>query len=127
VADDPVVLLVGDVSALHDIGGLALGAAARVPLAVVLINNEGGRLFEQLPLARVADEATLRHFTTPHRCDFEHAAGLYGHAFTRVRTRSALAAALAAALARRACTVIEAVVPPQSAAEQQTRILAALG
>ena len=126
VADDPVVLLVGDVSALHDIGGLALGSAVRVPLAVVVINNDGGRIFEQLPIARSAGEETMRHFTTPHGCDFEHAARLYGHAFARVKTRTALADALGSALARRGCTVIDAVVPPHGAAEEQAGVLAAL-
>lgn len=126
VADEPVALLVGDISALHDISGLALGGAVRAPLAVVVINNGGGRIFEQLPVARMVGAEALRHFTTPHDCDFEHAARLYHHPFARVRTRGALAEALTRALARRGCTLIEAVVPPNGAAEERARILAAL-
>lgn len=126
VATEPVALLVGDLSALHDIGGLALGAAAAVPLAVVVVNNDGGRIFEQLPLARLADAGVMRHFITPHGCDFEPAARLYGHRFARVRTRDELQAALAAALARRGCTLIEAIVAPSGAAAQRARVLAEL-
>lgn len=126
VAASPVVLLVGDVSALHDIGGLALAAAARVPLVIVVINNDGGRIFEQLPVARVADGDTMRHFTTPHGLDFEAAARLYRQAFERVATRPALDQALGAALGRSGCTLIEAVVPAHGAAEEQARIVAVL-
>lgn len=126
VADAPVLLLVGDVSALHDVGGLALGAAARVPLVIVVIHNDGGRIFEQLPVAQAADAGALAHFTTPHGLDFEAAARLYRHAFERVTTTRGLQRALAAGLARRGCTLIEAVVPPHGAAQDQARILAAL-
>jgi len=126
VADGPVVLLVGDVSALHDIGGLALGSVARVPLVVVVVNNKGGRIFEQLPVGKAVREDALRHFTTPHARDFEHAARLYGCAFHRVATRAALEAALAVALDQPRCTLIDAVVPPHGAAEGQRLILEAL-
>lgn len=126
VAQRPVVLLVGDVSALHDIGGFALATAARVPLVIVVVNNDGGRIFEQLPVARVADAPTMRHFTTPHGRDFAAAAHMYGLAYVRAETRSALAAALARALGQTGCTLVEAVVPAHSAAEEQARVLAAL-
>ncbi|MBA4175805.1 MAG: 2-succinyl-5-enolpyruvyl-6-hydroxy-3-cyclohexene-1-carboxylic-acid synthase [Leptothrix sp. (in: Bacteria)] len=126
VAASPVVLLVGDVSALHDVGGLALAAAARVPLVIVVVNNDGGRIFEQLPVARVADGDTMRRFTTPHGLDFAAAARLYRHPFERVATRPALQQALAAALGRNGCTLIEAQVPAHGAAEDQARIVAAL-
>lgn len=126
VSDEPVVLLVGDVSALHDVGGLALCAQARGPLAIVVVNNDGGRIFEQLPVARLADALTMRHFTTPHGLDFAHAARLYRHRYALARTRAELATALDTALAARGCTLIEAVVPPDGAATEQARVLAAL-
>lgn len=126
VADAPLALLVGDVSALHDIGGFALAGSAPVPLVIVIVNNGGGRIFEQLPLARVADKQTMAHFTTPHRFDFALAARLYGLAFARAGTTGELDVALAAAVRRPGCTVIEAVVAPRGAAVEQERILAAL-
>src|SRR6185295_6494041 len=69
VTELPVTLLVGDVSFLHDVGGLALARHARAPLVIVVINNDGGRIFEQLPLARSGHSAALPHFTTPHGLD----------------------------------------------------------
>ena len=126
IARDPVVLLIGDISFLHDVGGLLLASAAHVPLIIVVVNNGGGRIFEQLPVGRAVPEAIMRHFTTPQDCVIEHAAKLYRHEFARAETPSDFHSALAAAYRCTGCTVIEAVVPPHGAQEDRTRVLAAL-
>lgn len=126
VAEAPVALMVGDVSALHDIGGFALCANVTAPLAVIVVNNGGGRIFEQLPVARVVPGEMLERFTTPRSLDFEDAARFYRLPFARVRTGAELGRALAQALAQRGCTIIDAVVPPHGAAADQARILADL-
>jgi 2-succinyl-5-enolpyruvyl-6-hydroxy-3-cyclohexene-1-carboxylate synthase len=120
-------LLVGDVSFLHDLGGLAV-AARRSALTVVVIHNDGGRIFEQLPLAEVpgVGEDVMTHFTTPHGLDLEPAARLFGASHERVETAGALVAALARARRDRGCTIIEARVPPHAAREQARRIRARL-
>jgi 2-succinyl-5-enolpyruvyl-6-hydroxy-3-cyclohexene-1-carboxylate synthase len=121
----PTVLLLGDVSFLHDVGGLL--AAQGAPLVVVVLNNGGGRIFEQLPVASAASTRDLLdHWTTPHQLDLAHAAALQGHRFARTAGPEALRAALreaqGVARAGGGCTVIEAVVDPVSA----TRFYAAL-
>jgi 2-succinyl-5-enolpyruvyl-6-hydroxy-3-cyclohexene-1-carboxylate synthase len=115
----PVTLLVGDLSLLHDIGGLAIAAGARVPLVICVVNNGGGRIFEQLP---IADNAAIGHFTTPHAIDLSRAAALYGIAYARATTADALATALGDANSRAGATLVDAVVEPHSAA----RLAAAL-
>ena len=115
----PVTVLVGDLSLLHDIGGLAIAAHATVPLVICVVNNGGGRIFEQLP---VAGQPTLPHFTTPHVCDLSHAAALYGIAHARADTAADLQRALAIAQVRPGPTLVEAVVASDSAA----RLAAAL-
>lgn len=115
----PLTLVVGDVSVLHDIGGLAIAARASSPLVICVINNGGGRIFEQLP---VATSPQLSHFTTPHAVDFAHAAALYGLAYARADSPAELARALASAQATRGATLVDAVVGPDSAA----RLAAAL-
>jgi 2-succinyl-5-enolpyruvyl-6-hydroxy-3-cyclohexene-1-carboxylate synthase len=118
----PTTLLVGDVSFVHDLGGLLLARRATAPLVIVVVNNDGGRIFEQLPLGDHADPATLDHFVTPPRLDLGAAARAFGVAQVTVTGRGALAAALAGAHTQRRCTVIEAVVPPHGAARSRRRV-----
>ncbi len=123
----PSALLLGDVSFLHDVGGLLAARTVETPLAVVVMNNDGGRIFEQLPIAKAPGLARhLPHFTTPHGLELAHAAALYGLPFARTDTVSGLRRALAEAMGCAGCTVVEARVPPHGAAEALRRIEAAL-
>ncbi|MBD3299668.1 MAG: 2-succinyl-5-enolpyruvyl-6-hydroxy-3-cyclohexene-1-carboxylic-acid synthase [candidate division Zixibacteria bacterium] len=47
-----VVLIIGDVSFLHDIAGLYLLLQRDLNVSIVLLNNNGGGIFSFLPLAR---------------------------------------------------------------------------
>ena len=114
-----VALLVGDLSFLHDLSGLQAARYVTVPLVILVVQNRGGRIFERLPLAdHPAAEAVFEHWTTPHELDLAPAARLYGLAYERAEQPADLEPALAAALHREGATVIEAVVPPHGAAEQ---------
>jgi 2-succinyl-5-enolpyruvyl-6-hydroxy-3-cyclohexene-1-carboxylate synthase len=54
-------------------------AARRQPheLTIVLLNNDGGGIFNFLPVAGDFD-VLEEHVATPHGVDFAHAAALYG-------------------------------------------------
>lgn len=125
-SNTPVTLLLGDLSLLHDIGGLALARAARGPLVVVAVDNGGGRIFEQLPIARALGpgEAFERLFATPQPLDLEAAAAAFGVAFARAETPAQLRAALAAAHARAGATLVHARVPPHDGAERHKTLWA---
>ena len=71
---EATAVLVGDVSFLHDINGLQLASQVSSPLIVVVVNNGGGRIFEQLPIARQGREEWLPYFTTPHEASVAGAA-----------------------------------------------------
>lgn len=76
----PTLLLLGDVSFQHDLGGLAAAAAVATPLAVVVIGNGGGRLFELLPVHGLPEAGPVfeRFFLTPPVVDVGSAAGAFG-------------------------------------------------
>ncbi|MCK6552270.1 thiamine pyrophosphate-dependent enzyme, partial [Myxococcota bacterium] len=129
VSDAGVTLLVGDVAALHDLGGLAVAATVRaVPLAIVVIHNDGGRIFEQLPVAKLDGLApgTIEHFTTPHGRSFAGAASMFGVAHHAVRTPAELARAIDAARSTPGATLIEAHVPVHDAQETHSRLWGAI-
>ncbi len=76
----PTLLLLGDVSFQHDVGGLAAAAAVATPLAIVVIGNGGGRLFELLPVHGVPEAGAMfeRFFLTPPDVNVSAAAGAFG-------------------------------------------------
>ena len=100
----PVVLLIGDVALAYDIGGLLAATRLRLKLTIVLLDNDGGGIFDFLPVSR-ADMARgdqdiyTRHVATPTGLDFAQVAPLYGFAHEPVTTIPALRAALERALA----------------------------
>jgi 2-succinyl-5-enolpyruvyl-6-hydroxy-3-cyclohexene-1-carboxylate synthase len=93
VSAGPVVLLIGDVALAHDVGGLLAARRTGLSLTIVLLHNDGGGIFEFLPVAGERD-AFEEHIATPHGLDFAHAAALYGCSHERVRTVDELRAAL---------------------------------
>ena len=102
----PVVLLIGDVALAHDIGGLMAARRLGLALTIVLLNNDGGGIFEFLPVAGERD-AFEEHIATPHGLDFAHAAALYGCAHSRVRSVAELRVGLDRALAAPGTTILE--------------------
>ena len=78
-----VTVLLGDLSALHDLNSLALVAQSRVPVIVVVVNNHGGGIFHFLPMADDSQEFE-RFFGTPHEWDFESAADQFELPYARV-------------------------------------------
>lgn len=126
-ANRPVALILGDVSFAHDLGGLAAArlVGKRAPLAVIVIDNQGGRIFEQLPVAQRSGALFSTHWLTPPACDMQAAAAVFGHSYVRAEQAAALSDAVAAALRPGAgCTVIHAVVAPESATADARRIQA---
>lgn len=110
----PTVLLLGDVSFQHDVGGLAAAAELETPLAIVTIRNGGGRLFELLPVNALPGlrQTFERFFLTPPAVDAVRAAEAFGLGALRVEGAEALGHALSTALAGPGATVVEAVVDP---------------
>jgi 2-succinyl-5-enolpyruvyl-6-hydroxy-3-cyclohexene-1-carboxylate synthase len=120
----PTTLLIGDISFLHDIGGLWAAQETQAPLAVVVLNNGGGRIFEQLPLSKVVNSTALAAWTTPQHLELSHAAALYGLAYLRVTSCHGLVDALNEAHSHPGTTVIDVALPPSSAKTQTDQLLA---
>ncbi|MEO8876995.1 MAG: 2-succinyl-5-enolpyruvyl-6-hydroxy-3-cyclohexene-1-carboxylic-acid synthase [Polyangiaceae bacterium] len=113
LAKSPTVLYVGDLTFLHDLGGLAAVKHVGTPLVIVVVQNDGGRIFEELPIhaASSSDPTFETFFATSQKVDFSAAAAAFGIAFHRVETTADLSRVVAAGIERAGCTVIEAIVP----------------
>jgi 2-succinyl-5-enolpyruvyl-6-hydroxy-3-cyclohexene-1-carboxylate synthase len=64
----PLLLVTGDLAFLHDAGGLRAARELATPLAILLLENDGGGIFSHLPVARHEDVFESL-FGTPHGCD----------------------------------------------------------
>jgi 2-succinyl-5-enolpyruvyl-6-hydroxy-3-cyclohexene-1-carboxylate synthase len=113
--EGPVVLLIGDVALAHDIGGLLAATRLGLKLTIVLLDNDGGGIFDFLPISQTPmareddDDIYTRHVATPTGLDFAQVASLYGLTHDPVHTIPELRAALERALAPQAgCTLIHA-------------------
>ncbi|MBD2233904.1 2-succinyl-5-enolpyruvyl-6-hydroxy-3-cyclohexene-1-carboxylic-acid synthase [Phormidium tenue] len=93
----PAVLLTGDLALLHDTNGWLSVPRLRGHLTVVVVNNQGGGIFDQLPVATlpVPGERWFEDFfTTPQTVDLNRLCAAYGVNYERVETWSQLTASV---------------------------------
>ncbi len=125
----PAVLLVGDVSFQHDVGGLAAARELPASLAIVVLRNGGGRLFDLLPVRDLPDLDGMfeRYFRTPPAVEPVAAARAFGVPAHAASTGAELADALADAAGRPGATLIEAAVDGDSTAALLAALVRAAG
>lgn len=87
VDTDELIFLIGDLAYLHDINGLQLIDRAGIDATIVVINNDGGGIFEQLPIASF-DPPFTEQFRTPHGFDLGKAAATYDVAHRSVTSHT---------------------------------------
>jgi 2-succinyl-5-enolpyruvyl-6-hydroxy-3-cyclohexene-1-carboxylate synthase len=71
------VLLTGDLALLHDSNGFLVNPYFQGHLSIILVNNQGGGIFEQLPISQF-EPPFEDFFATPQQVDFAQLAGSHG-------------------------------------------------
>ncbi|MGM3306469.1 2-succinyl-5-enolpyruvyl-6-hydroxy-3-cyclohexene-1-carboxylic-acid synthase [Anabaena sp. WFMT] len=71
------VMLTGDLALLHDTNGFLISKKFLGHLTIILINNNGGGIFELLPIAKF-DPLFEKFFATPQDIDFSLLCATYG-------------------------------------------------
>jgi 2-succinyl-5-enolpyruvyl-6-hydroxy-3-cyclohexene-1-carboxylate synthase len=105
VTGAPVVLHVGDVALAHDLGALLCAARLGQAIAIVLVDNGGGAIFDFLPVATQTD-AFEEHVATPTGLDFARVAALFGLAYAAPEALPELRSALCDALSAERTTLL---------------------
>ncbi|MCY4493740.1 MAG: thiamine pyrophosphate-binding protein [Acidimicrobiaceae bacterium] len=83
--EGPVVLFIGDIALLHDLGALFGAARCGLHLTVVCVNNNGGGIFSSLPIASRGEEFDFETlFRTPHGLDLAGFDGVGGVRIKRI-------------------------------------------
>ncbi|MCP4569290.1 MAG: 2-succinyl-5-enolpyruvyl-6-hydroxy-3-cyclohexene-1-carboxylate synthase, partial [FCB group bacterium] len=102
----PVTLLIGDLTFLHDLNSLALLNRSPQPISVVVLNNNGGGIFQHLPVAGVPD-VFEKYFVTPHGLNFAHAARMFDLPYCRVEDMAAFTEAFDLSQQSESSSIIE--------------------
>lgn len=89
-----VTLVIGDLSFYHDLNSLLIAKRYRLPITIVLINNNGGGIFSFLPQAQEEEKYFEHLFGTPLDIDFKHGVTMYGGKYNIVTEGHELAKAL---------------------------------
>ncbi len=124
-------VLLGDVTFLHDAGGLLLGTGEVSPdLRIVVLNDSGGAIFDLLEHGAVRESGTYgdaveRLFATPHSVDLAALAAAYGVGHCSVSTTAALAEALNQPVVGR--SIVEVRTDRRGLRALHARIKAAVG
>ncbi|MEG3847488.1 thiamine pyrophosphate-dependent enzyme, partial [Microcoleus sp. herbarium19] len=71
------ILLTGDLALLHDTNGFLINHKFVGHLTIILINNNGGGIFEMLPVAKF-DPPFEEFFATPQQINFAQLCATYG-------------------------------------------------
>jgi 2-succinyl-5-enolpyruvyl-6-hydroxy-3-cyclohexene-1-carboxylate synthase len=105
-AQVPTVALCGDLTLYHDMNGLLAAQKYSLPVAFVVLDNDGGGIFSFLREAAYEDvfEAV---FATPTGLDLAKVAALYGCEYRRARDIATLERAVAGGIASQVCTIVD--------------------
>ncbi|MGL4498903.1 MAG: 2-succinyl-5-enolpyruvyl-6-hydroxy-3-cyclohexene-1-carboxylic-acid synthase [Planktothrix sp.] len=79
------ILLTGDLALLHDTNGFLIRDKFIGHLTIVLINNNGGGIFEMLPISQF-DPPFEEYFTTPQNINFAQLAATYKIEYEQIQS-----------------------------------------
>ena len=95
LAGNPTLLLTGDLAFLHDASALLSASAVSAPTVIVVVDNNGGGIFEFLPQASILDRNTFEvMFGTPQTARVGDVAAGFGLPVEHVNRRLDLCAAI---------------------------------
>lgn len=106
----PTVGVIGDVSALHDLNSLALLRQITQPTILFVVNNNGGAIFDMLP---VEPQVKDKFYRLTHNLEFSQVATMFGLEYLRPYTWADLGTKLKQAYARKGVTIVEIKVNEQ--------------
>lgn len=100
------VLLTGDLAFYYDLNGLLAAKKYSLPLIVVLINNNGGGIFEVLPISKYKN-IFKEYFITPHSLEFSNFVKAYNGKYKLIKNWGNFKNSFKQALTNKTFSVLE--------------------
>lgn len=108
----PVILVIGDQALIHDINSLLLVARSPSPIIIIVLQNKGGRIFEQLPIG--AHSRLNQLFTLEHDLSFKTVCNWAKVSYHYTDHISDFNAIMSKVISINESTVIECAIEPKS-------------
>ncbi|MDY0083120.1 MAG: thiamine pyrophosphate-dependent enzyme, partial [Ignavibacteriaceae bacterium] len=102
----PTYLIIGDLSFYYDINSLLTIKKLKIPLLIILINNNGGAIFKFLPIAR-SKKVLDKFFLTPTNLNFGKIVQAFGIDYREIKTKQELINHLKVSAVRKQPVVFE--------------------
>ena len=102
----PTVLITGDLSFIHDLNALLPAKRYSIQLIVILINNNGGGIFEMLPISS-NKKWFKEYFKTPHNLNISSIVKSFGLEHHIIKSKKDLQNKLNNSLKNKSFTVLE--------------------
>ncbi len=80
----PTVLLTGDLAFYYDLTSLLTAKQYNIPLIIILVNNNGGGIFQFLPIAKY-ENVFEQFFTMPHSLSFKNFVKEFGGNYSLIK------------------------------------------
>lgn len=79
----PLIAVLGDLATLHDLNSLSFISQSKIPMILIVINNQGGGIFSFLPISE-KKELFESFIATSHDYDFKAAAETFSISYNKV-------------------------------------------
>ena len=122
IALGPTILITGDLAFLHDSNGWLSSQPQNPPLVVLVIDNGGGGIFNQLNLETESSEDFKRLFSMPQAVDTLSLADAYGIPYRQVSCLEDLPDSLEWGLSRSGSVLIRVCTNPVLDAELRSQL-----
>ncbi len=108
------VLVAGDLAFLHDVNGLAAAKEPGLSMLALVLNDDGGGIFDYLPVADYPADIFEPCFRAASRIDIQSVCAAYGVRYSRIADPAELTERLSAVRGSQGVEVAEVVVHPVS-------------
>ncbi len=103
--EKPTILITGDLSFIHDLNALLPAKKYSIPLVIILINNNGGGIFEMLPVS--LNNKFKTYFKTPHNLNIAPIVKSFGLEHHLIKNEKDFKIKLLNSLQKKSFTVLE--------------------
>lgn len=110
--EKPTVLVCGDIAFYHDLNSLLTAHKYQINLTIILLNNDGGGIFQYLPIANY-DPPFHEFFLTAHGLEFHKLVPAFNCQYQLVTTVEQLERELCLIPAQIGTKVLEIYIDPQ--------------